>query len=175
MGCAGSKDDSPDSKRPGSAGNNKTSFSPIATSNNSLAGLKMPSGATNGASAGNPPTPAKPLTSARYRLTKTELEERIVSSGTVQQKEQAGISLQYAWVSQRGFYPNALDKPNQDSYSVLPNFGDNMAYFAVYDGHGAEGHTCAWFVRDHVRAFMLLFLRLCRNLIVVFVFSCQMR
>jgi serine/threonine protein phosphatase PrpC len=98
-----------------------------------------------------------------------------VSSGTVQQKEQAGISLQYAWVSQRGFYPNALDKPNQDSYSVLPNFGDNMAYFAVYDGHGAEGHTCAWFVRDQVRAFMLLFLRLCRNLIVVFVFSCQMR
>lgn len=44
----------------------------------------------------------------------------------------------------------ALDKENQDCFSVLPHFGHRRAYFAVYDGHGKDGNLCSRFVRDHV-------------------------
>lgn len=47
----------------------------------------------------------------------------------------------------------APNKDNQDAFSVLPNFGNdpNWRFFAVYDGHGKDGHLCARFARDHVR------------------------
>ena len=44
----------------------------------------------------------------------------------------------------------ALDKDNQDAFSVLPHFGHQRAFFGVYDGHGKDGHLCARFARDHV-------------------------
>ena len=50
-----------------------------------------------------------------------------------------------------------LDKPNQDSYSVVPQFGGDSkrSFFGIYDGHGKEGHSCAWFVRDNVSFYSL--------------------
>ncbi|KAG7398629.1 WD repeat-containing protein 63 [Phytophthora boehmeriae] len=59
------------------------------------------------------------------------------------------LSTQYAFVSQRGYYPDALDKPNQDSCTILPAFmGDSAKmYFGVFDGHGTTGDLCASFVR----------------------------
>ncbi len=55
----------------------------------------------------------------------------------------------------------APSKPNQDSYSIVPQLNNNSAFFAVYDGHGKDGHDCAYFCRDHVirllSIFMLLF------------------
>ncbi|GMF43159.1 unnamed protein product [Phytophthora fragariaefolia] len=45
--------------------------------------------------------------------------------------------------------PLALDKPNQDSCTILPAFmGDaSKMYFGVFDGHGTTGDLCASFVR----------------------------
>ena len=64
-------------------------------------------------------------------------------------------SLRYAWVSQRGYYPEDLDKHNQDAHLEVETFGkdkgiDDCAYFAVYDGHGKTGDHCAIFTRDHL-------------------------
>ena len=57
----------------------------------------------------------------------------------------------YAWVSQRGYYPDDLNKANQDSFFATPSFnGDkNMSFFAVLDGHGQKGHLCAQFAREY--------------------------
>lgn len=79
------------------------------------------------------------------------------------------------------FHHEAPNKPNQDSYSVLPQFGsrDNQSYFAVYDGHGGEGHSCSWFVRDNVSNVifprpLLFFLKKLHFLILIFPSdSCQ--
>ena len=50
----------------------------------------------------------------------------------------------------------APNKDNQDSYIICPQIGTDkdQAFFAVYDGHGKDGHECAWFARDHVRPFI---------------------
>lgn len=63
--------------------------------------------------------------------------------------------LRYAWVSQRGYYPEDLDKANQDAHWEVENFGNehgisDCAYFAVYDGHGKTGDHCAGFARDNI-------------------------
>lgn len=52
-------------------------------------------------------------------------------------------------------YLVALDKPNQDTLIVSPKFqvGEqsvDQALFAVFDGHGKDGHRCASFVRENV-------------------------
>jgi serine/threonine protein phosphatase PrpC len=59
--------------------------------------------------------------------------------------------LSYVYVSQRGFYPNALGKANQDSYVVCENFGNpNCHMFGVFDGHGEYGDYCSHFAADQV-------------------------
>lgn len=59
--------------------------------------------------------------------------------------------LSYVYVSQRGFYPNALGKANQDSYVVCENFGNpNCHLFGVFDGHGEYGDYCSHFAADQV-------------------------
>jgi serine/threonine protein phosphatase PrpC len=58
-----------------------------------------------------------------------------------------------------------MDKDNQDSYTILPaitkkkdatatSHTTDLAYFAVYDGHGKHGHHCSWFVRDNVSSIL---------------------
>ena len=51
----------------------------------------------------------------------------------------------YVYVSQRGFYPMAAGKANQDSYVVYENIaGDKDCHlFGVFDGHGEEGDKCS--------------------------------
>lgn len=63
------------------------------------------------------------------------------------------VQIRYAWVSQRGYYPDALDKANQDSLTVKLNVGGSAdtAFFGVFDGHGTSGTECARFARDRVR------------------------
>eukprot|EP00602_Paraphysomonas_sp_CaronLab_P009421 CAMPEP_0185029392 /NCGR_PEP_ID=MMETSP1103-20130426/15671_1 /TAXON_ID=36769 /ORGANISM="Paraphysomonas bandaiensis, Strain Caron Lab Isolate" /LENGTH=986 /DNA_ID=CAMNT_0027564111 /DNA_START=302 /DNA_END=3262 /DNA_ORIENTATION=+ len=58
--------------------------------------------------------------------------------------------IRYAWVSQRGYYPDAPFKENQDCYTIIPQLEGvkDASFFAVYDGHGKEGHLCAQYVRD---------------------------
>ena len=66
-----------------------------------------------------------------------------------------GYKLRYAWVSQRGYYPEDLDKANQDAHAEFEDFGkakgiEDAAFFAVFDGHGKTGDHCAIYARDHI-------------------------
>ncbi|CAI0390200.1 unnamed protein product [Linum tenue] len=77
-----------------------------------------------------------------------------------------GYELRYSYLSQRGYYPDALDKANQDSFCIHTPFGtgasggaggdfDDDHFFAVFDGHGEYGAQCSQFVKR----------RLCENLL----------
>ncbi|RLM79786.1 protein phosphatase 2C and cyclic nucleotide-binding/kinase domain-containing protein [Panicum miliaceum] len=65
--------------------------------------------------------------------------------------------LRYSFLSQRGYYPESLDKPNQDSYCIHTPFGTSPDdhFFGVFDGHGEYGAQCSQFVKR----------RLCENLL----------
>ncbi|XP_019052377.1 PREDICTED: protein phosphatase 2C and cyclic nucleotide-binding/kinase domain-containing protein isoform X2 [Nelumbo nucifera] len=65
--------------------------------------------------------------------------------------------LQYSYLSQRGYYPEALDKANQDSFCIHTPFGTNPNdhFFGVFDGHGEFGAQCSQFVKR----------KLCENLL----------
>ncbi|XP_071696768.1 protein phosphatase 2C and cyclic nucleotide-binding/kinase domain-containing protein [Rutidosis leptorrhynchoides] len=65
--------------------------------------------------------------------------------------------LQYSYLSQRGYYPDALDKANQDSFCIHTPFGSNPSdhFFGVFDGHGEYGAQCSQFVKQ----------KLCENLL----------
>ena len=104
-----------------------------------------------------PPPPARftgPVVSGGP-LTQKDYSQRIVTSGSTQvvSVPEHGFSLSYAYVSQRGYYPESLDKPNQDCFCVHTNFGGdpNCHFFGVFDGHGEHGTACSQFARDRVR------------------------
>ncbi|KAL5208603.1 hypothetical protein ABZP36_033038 [Zizania latifolia] len=65
--------------------------------------------------------------------------------------------LRYSYLSQRGYYPESLDKPNQDSFCIHTPIGTNPDdhFFGVFDGHGEYGAQCSQFVKR----------RLCENLL----------
>lgn len=65
--------------------------------------------------------------------------------------------LRYSFLSQRGYYPDALDKANQDSFCIHAPFGSNPSdhFFGVFDGHGEFGTQCSQFVKK----------KLCENLL----------
>ena len=46
------------------------------------------------------------------------------------------FNLKYCYVSQRGYYPNALNKANQDSYLICERMSgdDNCHLFGIFDG-----------------------------------------
>ena len=57
--------------------------------------------------------------------------------------------LSYCFISQRGYYPHALGKANQDSYIVCENFLDeNTHLFGIFDGHGEYGDLCSHFAAN---------------------------
>ena len=63
-----------------------------------------------------------------------------------------GISLRYAYLSQRGHYPDDLEKANQDCFTVIERFNDqpDQMFLGVFDGHGEYGDDCSRFVRDEI-------------------------
>lgn len=65
--------------------------------------------------------------------------------------------LQFSFLSQRGYYPEALDKANQDSFCIHTPFGSSPDdhFFGVFDGHGEYGAQCSQFVKR----------KLCENLL----------
>ncbi|XP_077209972.1 protein phosphatase 2C and cyclic nucleotide-binding/kinase domain-containing protein isoform X2 [Tasmannia lanceolata] len=69
----------------------------------------------------------------------------------------AKYELSYSYLSQRGYYPDALDKANQDSFCIHTPFGmsPNDHFFGVFDGHGEFGAQCSQFVKQ----------KLCENLL----------
>ncbi|KAG9416297.1 WD repeat-containing protein 63 [Aphanomyces cochlioides] len=86
-------------------------------------------------------------------LTPEEIRSRIVCSDkSVKAQLTPSLSIEYAFVTQRGYYPDAVDKPNQDSYAIIPNFaGDpSKIFFGIFDGHGATGDLCSIFAKKDV-------------------------
>lgn len=90
-----------------------------------------------------------PLTAKEYkeRLTTSEGTQTVYLPG-------AGYTIRYAYVSQRGYYPDSPDKLNQDAFCVHTYFGGerDQHFFGVFDGHGEFGTPAAQFARDKVRA-----------------------
>eukprot|EP01041_Mallomonas_annulata_P004192 gene4192-8334_t len=68
--------------------------------------------------------------------------------------ERFHYTLKYGYVSQRGYYPNALNKANQDSYAICENLlGDTNAHlFGIFDGHGEFGDYCSYFAATQIPA-----------------------
>ena len=91
-------------------------------------------------------------------LTVAEVNSRIECSHQTQcfALGASGLRLRYAYVSQRGYYPDDLDKNNQDAYKVIPgiNGEDDAIFFGVFDGHGSDGDTCSYYVRDNIERHM---------------------
>jgi len=79
-----------------------------------------------------------------------DILSRIESPKSVRTMSHCGLEFKYAWMSQRGYYPEDLDKDNQDAYSITTTMDRDIAFFAVYDGHGRDGHLCSRYVRDKV-------------------------
>jgi serine/threonine protein phosphatase PrpC/CRP-like cAMP-binding protein len=85
-------------------------------------------------------------------MTNSEIQQRIDSIEKTKTATFGGIKVRYAYLSQRGYYPDDAHKPNQDSYSVNHDFvGEGTdAFFGVYDGHGRDGDGCSQFARDQL-------------------------
>jgi hypothetical protein len=88
-------------------------------------------------------------------LSAKEYKARLATSEGTQTVHfpKTGITLRYAFVSQRGYYPGAPTKANQDSLCVHTHFGDSeQAFFGIFDGHGEFGTACSQYAKDKVRA-----------------------
>ena len=91
------------------------------------------------------------------RLTQEEIRKRTDASKAAETIKYGDMTLQYCYVSQRGFYPDELTKENQDKYCLHPQVllkggtGERkIAFFGVFDGHGKSGHHCARFVETEL-------------------------
>ncbi|KAL2534237.1 Protein phosphatase 2C and cyclic nucleotide-binding/kinase domain-containing protein [Abeliophyllum distichum] len=64
----------------------------------------------------------------------------------------ANYELRYSFLSQRGYYPDALDKANQDSFCIHTPFGTSLDdhFFGVFDGHGEFGAQCSKFCEAEI-------------------------
>lgn len=81
-------------------------------------------------------------------LSSAQLAARTQTRPTTELKMKS-MTVNYACVSQCGYYPNELTKPNQDSFDIQAPFRNkNMAMFSVFDGHGEFGDLCSQFARD---------------------------
>ena len=76
----------------------------------------------------------------------------VKGAGLLCRLPQAGCQLRYAFVTQRGFYPESRQKSNQDAVFAKHHFADGPEnlLFAVYDGHGSNGTLCAQFSKEQV-------------------------
>lgn len=99
-------------------------------------------------------------------MSKQEIGKRIESINETCTATFGGVSVRYAYLSQRGYYPDDAHKPNQDSYSISHNFAGKQtdAFFGIYDGHGRDGDKCAHFVRDHLPALVAKGMTMAQNL-----------
>ncbi|EQC42886.1 AGC/PKG protein kinase [Saprolegnia diclina VS20] len=83
-------------------------------------------------------------------LTVKDLDMRTLAPPRANVFTSGNYTFSYAFVSQRGYYPDALHKPNQDAFTCLPTFHGDKSFFGVFDGHGSTGEHCAQFARDKV-------------------------
>lgn len=86
-------------------------------------------------------------------LTKQDMRARIEISQQAELFELGGgLTLRYAYMSQRGYYPESLNKNNQDAFKVVRNFNGvaDHLLLGVFDGHGQDGDGVSYFVRDNI-------------------------
>jgi serine/threonine protein phosphatase PrpC/CRP-like cAMP-binding protein len=106
------------------------------------------------AAASNPAAPKKNVPVNRAL-------DRIAASTESVVLETAGFKLRYAFVSQRGHYPDDPYKANQDAYCIHEKLGVNSkdskdgdtaedGLFGVFDGHGSAGDGCAIFAKTQL-------------------------
>jgi serine/threonine protein phosphatase PrpC/CRP-like cAMP-binding protein len=102
--------------------------------------------------AGGYGAPSRQMQAAPPQAKKTN--DRVDAIDRTRTIETGGIRMRFAYLSQRGKYPDDPDKPNQDAYCIKHNFANQMedAFFGVFDGHGKDGHGCAQFTRTHLPA-----------------------
>jgi hypothetical protein len=55
----------------------------------------------------------------------------------------AGFSLRYAYVSQRGYYPDSPDKPNQDAFCVHTNLAGDGDQASCVAGGAMGSEPCS--------------------------------
>jgi len=79
---------------------------------------------------------------------KTQVESRIRTVESTRSVTLGSCKARYAYMTQRGFYPDDLNKANQDALSINHKFANTKkdAWLSVYDGHGRFGDRCAQFV-----------------------------
>ena len=87
--------------------------------------------------------------SPHVRLDHSDCMKELFISGDV-----FNFKISYCYISQRGYYPNALGKANQDSYTICESIlGDpNSHLFGIFDGHGEYGDSCSHFAANSVPA-----------------------
>ncbi len=85
-------------------------------------------------------------------LSEKEINSRVECGVDTQSVGSTGLSLRYAYRTQRGYYPDDMSKNNQDAFKVIKNLNgnNNLAYFGVFDGHGKVGDKCSYYVRDSI-------------------------
>ncbi|XP_038991674.1 probable protein phosphatase 2C 35 [Hibiscus syriacus] len=85
----------------------------------------------------------KPYNS-KHILTKSSLELVHVASHN--------FSLHYSSLTQHGYYPDAAERKNQDSFCIKTHIqgNPNVHFFGVFDGHGEYGAECSNFVKDRL-------------------------
>jgi len=110
-----------------------------------------PPGGAGGAAMAAAPTP---VVSEGGPLTQQQYLARVVHSDATKSVELSRCKFRYAFLSQRGFYPESPTKANQDACFCSIHFNDDPdgAFFGVFDGHGAQGDLCAQFARDNVQS-----------------------
>lgn len=85
-------------------------------------------------------------------------DQYLPASGTkIVKVPQGNFELRFSYLTQRGYYPEALDKANQDSFCAHTLFGENPNdhFFGVFDGHGEFGSQCSQFAKKQLCENML--------------------
>lgn len=107
------------------------------------------------AESGDEPTPlfsATDVDAGVPRLSRLSGQYLPPSGSRVARVPDYNYELRYSYLSQRGYYPEALDKANQDSFCIHTQFGKdpNDHFFGVFDGHGEYGTQCSQYVKKHL-------------------------
>ena len=114
------------------------------------------SGAGGGSKKAPPPpnAPQSPTKSPKSPSSKpyNRAKDRIDAIDKSRTIDCGGIKMTYAYLSQRGFYPDDPFKANQDAYAIKNGLlkGKMDALFAVFDGHGKDGDGCAIYAKRNL-------------------------
>ena len=85
------------------------------------------------------------------RIVTTPVTDCLVADGS---DGKAPLTMRFAALSQRGYYPESLNKANQDAYIIdtSATIEGGRRVFCVADGHGTYGDYCSIYVKDNICA-----------------------